>query len=222
MPMLNSYDDAIKAGQYQQQGAGEQIGNWLGNLPAQMDKEQERQLKKQEEQVKLYTDLRNAGYSSEEAHSRLTRTFAPTQFLQNFLSGGKDTGMQAPAEDVFATKRAKEKLELEKMGAEIGELKGKEKYYREGGSYRRSDSDGWTPAQLQARLSFLSDNPDQAEEGEIEEISAKIRGGLGINKKGPKAPRPMRSKYQVGQTVTLKNGKTVTIKSVRPDGTMEY
>lgn len=50
---------------------------------------------------------------------------------------------------------------------------------------------------------------------------AAIQSPAGADRMAPQAAAPA-SKYSVGQTVKLRNGQTVTIKKLNPDGTFEY
>lgn len=52
--------------------------------------------------------------------------------------------------------------------------------------------------------------------------SAGSAGSAGSASPKPATPAASASKHSVGERVTLKNGKTVTIKKINPDGTFEY
>jgi hypothetical protein len=152
-----------------------------------------KQMEEYDDQMKFYKNLRDAGYSPEEAHDRVKKMIeggSGTSFIQKILTGAaKNVFSPGSEEDQTSLNRKKERAELEKTKAETGLANAKTGYYKDGGP-RRSVIDKMTPNQLQSRLKFITDpasNPDYDSEetkAEAAYITQKIQDISGFSPGG--------------------------------------
>lgn len=103
--------------------AAQQILNVIGQVPAEVQKRQEKVQKDETERVKLFIALREAGYSEEDATSRVNRAHRSTAFVEKIFGIGNDNAFQPPTEDATALAKKKTSAELEKTTAETAKIK---------------------------------------------------------------------------------------------------
>lgn len=106
----------------------------------------EAKMKKEKSKLTYYTELRNAGYSAEEATARVNKQFSGT-FLDRAL-GRDSAGFEKPAQDTFLSKTAEDKSIIKKNDAVAdyyNRSKGK-------GTYPNNTKDG-EPASVQTARS---------------------------------------------------------------------
>lgn len=192
----------------------EQIGNLLTAIPQEVQKRKERQKTDVMDQVKLYSTLREAGYTPEDAHSKVTRTYRSTGFLENLISGGTSVFNKPTEDDKFGLEREKTKAETGKIKAETGLATEKAGYYKAGGP-KRTVIDKMTPNQLQQRLKYLNNSVLMADPGSEEEqtmkaemdyITQKIQQTSGF-KQPASEPETTGGMVRVQRLSDSKNGK---------------
>lgn len=163
-------------------GSGEQIMNLISGVPAEMEKKQEKQKQDTMDQVKLYTQLREAGYTPEDAHKRVTRTYRSTDFIENLVGGGRDENVLTPPTqtDKVGMEQEKGKAELAKTKAETGKTKAETRkaiaqsgYYNRGGAQGRN-YEGLTPNQIQTRIKSLQGQLGMGSEEEDSNLNSEI------------------------------------------------
>ena len=173
----------------------EQIGSLLTGTMQEVQKRKEHQKNDVMVQVKLYATLREAGYSPEDAHSKISRTYRSTGFLENLLGGGSHVFNQPTEEDKVGLERQKTRADIKKTEAETGLATAKKGYYEEGGP-KRTVIDKMTPNQLQQRVKYLTsiqgtlDTPEENQniEGEIKFINERIQETAGYKPKETEMP----------------------------------
>lgn len=100
----------------------EQILSVISQVPEQVRAQQEKRAKDTADQVKLYSMLREAGYSEEDATERVNRSYRSTEFIQNLLTGKSDNAFQKPTEeDKTSLEKKKTQAEITKLGAETAQ-----------------------------------------------------------------------------------------------------
>lgn len=187
---MASLDEMLRAGYKPQESSIEQV---VGLLKSAQDSAAARQKKTQQDtqdQTKLFIQLREAGYSSEEATAKVNRTYRSTDFIEKLVNGENQNPFNAPAsgEDSVTLNTAKTKAETRKTNAQAG-------YYEAGGP-KRTVIDKMTPNQLQSRLKYLEgvkgvmDTPEENQniEDEIKFINDKIQGISGFAQPGADQP----------------------------------
>lgn len=224
---MATLDEMIRLGYKPAQSKTEQIASLLSGVTQEAQKQEQKQAKDVEDQTKLYMTLREAGYSPEDAHAKVTRTYRSSDFVQNLLGGDANVLSPPTGEDKVGIEQRKEKAGIDKTIAETTLAKSKSKYYDEGGP-KRSVIDKMTPNQLQSRLKYLNDQLNLAEAGSEEEqnmkaemqyVNEKIQKISGFQDNQATTPATSKkTKYSVGQTVYYK-GKPVKIKGINQDGT---
>lgn len=187
---MASLDEMLKAGYTPVKSGAEQIAGLLNQSGAKAQATQQQQEKDTEDQAKLYISLREAGYSKEDAATRVTRTFRSTNFIQNIMNGTGNNVFNPPvAEDKVSLEQQKGKADIAKTEAETKLATSKAGYYDAGGP-KRSVIDKMTPNQLQQRVKYLEsikgtlDTPeDNANvDSELQYVNEKIQQISGFKK----------------------------------------
>lgn len=153
---MASLDEMTKAGYkpVQQKSTIDQISSLLSGVQEGMAKKQEKEKADLMDQVKLYGELRGAGYSPADAHERVTRTYRSTDFIER-LVGGQTSEMGAPTEeDKTSLDRRKAVAGIGKDKAETRKATAQAGYYERGGPSRKG-YEGLTPNQIQTRIKSL-------------------------------------------------------------------
>ena len=200
---MASLDEMLRAGYTPVKSSAEQVAGLLNGVNAQAQKNQQQQQADTAEQAKLYITLREAGYSKEDATSRVQRSYKSTGFIQDLMSGKGNNVFNPPTQDDdvdLKTQKARadiKKTEAETKSAEAEvPLKGaKTDYYKQGGA-KRTVIDKMTPNQLQARVKYLEsikgtlDNEeDNANvDQELSYVNQKIQEISGFKKPDAEAP----------------------------------
>lgn len=231
--MATSLQDIKDAGLLPYQpSATDQLMQFVSGVPAAMKVQQAENVDKQNKQLELYQNLRNAGYSSDEAHSRVSRSFGPTDFLQRMLTGDSASAFAPPATagagDPTSLAIEKTKADISKTKAETGMIAGREAWYRGTG---RQSGGGRTPDPVleASRLRGIldgyvkrtypmmsgTDREQMKNDPTIAAITKKMNSLTGIDPTsgGPGQP------HKVGATVTYK-GKPYTVAGYNQDGTV--
>ena len=160
--MAESLSDIVAAGFSPTQSSPfEQILSTVSGGFEKAAKQREENIKREQEQVELYTKLRDAGYTKETASERVGRTFRSTDFIENIVlkATGQDRAFVPPTEEPLKTQ--KELAEISLTGA-------KAKYYNEGGSRKFKDANSMTTGQMQSELSRISDPKKNVDYGSDE------------------------------------------------------
>ena len=93
----------------------EQIGNLLTGTQQDMEKKDAKRKEDVMNQMKLYGQLRENGYSAEDATARVNRMYGSTNFLEKVLTGNQGTVFNPPTgEDKWAMESEKQRLENKK------------------------------------------------------------------------------------------------------------
>ena len=146
----------------------DQILGFINGLDEQAQKKQEEERKDLKDQVALYNNLREAGYSSEDAHARVTRSYRSTGFIEKMIGGGQDSAFQKPTEqDSAGMKRQESILDLQQKKANIGKTKADTRKsvaaarYSDRRGTGRATGDGYSISQKRGRMNDLMalDNP---------------------------------------------------------------
>lgn len=186
--MPASLEEMKSLGYGPKKSSAETIMNTVNAARDTVEKRDAKQKNDLMDQVKLYGDLRNAGYSPEDAHARVTRTYRSTAFIERIVNGEADNAFQKPPAGAD-----KQSLETQKTKAEIGKIKAetratvsKGRYYDKGGARGLGNKDQWTPNQWQGYIDFLTNedrNPDFGTPDNDEEVSfarEKLRASAGF------------------------------------------
>lgn len=152
----------------------EQIMGFVNGVQEQAQVQQKKEKEDVMEQVKLFTELRNAGYSPEDAHKKVTRTYRSTGFIERLI-GGETNAFQKP------TETDKAGLEAQKTKADIGKTKADTRksvaqagYYERGGAAGRKGLDGLSPNQIQQRIKDLRNQLGMGEEEDDVNLNSEI------------------------------------------------
>lgn len=161
-----------------QKSSTDQILELLTGQNEFVNKQAETKKKDFEDQQKLYTTLRENGYSQQEAHDRVTRNFRSTNLLQNILEGKLSQDNKAPTgydkfavDTLNATANASKIKSPEETAADIAKTKSEatlntskaSAYDRGDMGKRQVAADKMNAAQLQREIKRMSDpfeNPD--------------------------------------------------------------
>jgi hypothetical protein len=100
------------------QGAGGQIAGLLGQMPDVYQKQAEKKNADFTNQVKLYHDLRESGYSAEEAQTRVQRNYRSTNFLESVIGGTDNKFTKGSETDKVGMEREKAVADLEHIKAQ--------------------------------------------------------------------------------------------------------
>lgn len=230
---MATLDEMLKAGYTPQKSTVQQISDVAAGAQDYAQKQTTEQSTNLQNQTKLYFDLRQQGYSKDDATARVNRSFQSTNFIQNLMTGNGNA-FQAPVNpDQVEMEQAKARAESTAKSADaqakIAEAKkftAQANYYDKGGPAQRyAHNDNLTPNQIQGRIKELrgqmgmgtpeEDSDIQNEIGYMNDLFNKKSGF----QKGGGAGKTA-GKYKPGQQVYYK-GKPVTIKSVNDDGTYE-
>lgn len=181
---MASLNEMLKAGYKPAQSSTEQI---FGLLKTAQDQAQANDKKNQQDtadQTKLFIQLREAGYSTEEAATKVNRTYRSTDFIENLVNGGKAKNPlnQPSGEDKVTLDTRKTKADIGKAEADTALAKSKANYYDAGGP-KRTVIDKMTPNQLQSRIKYLEsikgtmDTPEDNQniEDELKFINDKLQ-----------------------------------------------
>lgn len=150
---MATLEEMQKLGYGPKQNGMQQIASLLSGYNDQNQKQVEQKSKDVQDQVKLYTTLREAGYSSEDATARVNRTYRSTGFLEEMMSGKRDENVFNPssAEDKTGLDTEKTKADIAKTKADAVKSNAQADYYKGGGAAGRNYS-GLTPNQIQMRI----------------------------------------------------------------------
>lgn len=186
------------------------LSTFLGGVAEELDPQNKQ--KKARDKLAYYTELRNAGYSAEEATARLKKDFSGG-FLENIINRNS-AGFTPPASDPYALSTEKARLANENTKADIEVKKSKARYWDSGGA-SSAGINTMTSNQLQSRLKYLeqsleSDEPEVQDE--IKAINARLRA-LSM-----KDPGKSESKEVVG---TFKSSSGKPYKRFK-DGSVEW
>lgn len=121
-------------------------------LPETIFKSKESKMAEDKQKVDYYNALRQSGYSSEQATSRINEYNAPN-LIQKILGQGNKGNFQPPANDPQGTASQKAQAELDKTKAETRKFNAQADA---GGFAKRVDYDTFTTNQLQSRLKALN------------------------------------------------------------------
>jgi hypothetical protein len=195
---MPSLDEIKRAGlETSQSGAGDQILSLMSGVaqavPAEIQKRQEREKAETMDQVKLYAQLREAGYSAEDATAKVQRTYRSTSFIERLLRG-KGNAFQAPGgEDKIGQESRKTEAEIGKIQAETGTIKSRGAYYDRGGASGQG-YEKLTPNQIQTRIKTLkedmgmgSEEDDLNLQAEIDYLNELFNKKSGFRKEAPDA-----------------------------------
>lgn len=216
-------------------GAGSQIAQFLASLPGIAQKQSQQQSQDTQDQSKLYFDLRQQGYSQEDAADRVNRSYRSTNFMQNLLGGQSNVFQPGTETDQIDAERAKAKSEAaaklqdqETKKAEAQKFLAQATYYQNGGAAQKyNHNDNLTPNQIQGRIKELrgqvgmgTPEEDQSINDEISYMNNLFNKKSGFKGTDTSAAPATSGKYKAGQTVYYK-GKPVVIKKINDDGTYE-
>lgn len=172
---MASLDEMTRAGYKPavKESSTDQILKMVSGVQEQAQKQQEKQKADTMDQVKLYGELRKAGYSPEDAHAKVTRTYRSTGFIERLLTGQADSFQRPTGPD-------EQQIAATKQKAEIGETKAKTRktmaqagYYERGGPSRKG-YEGLTPNQIQSRIKSLREQIGMGEEEDDANLESEI------------------------------------------------
>lgn len=188
---MPSLDEIKRAGLEVSESSGpDQIMSLLSGaaqkIPAEIEKRKEKLKEDESNQVKLFMDLRQAGYSPEDATAKVQRTYRSTGFIERLLNGQGNAFQKPTGEDKISLEERKTKAELGKTKSETRKNIAQAGYYerRPGGSVA---GQGYSIAQKRGRIADLSsvenelgihsDDPDAAlaARQELEILNEEIR-----------------------------------------------
>jgi len=212
MPVTYSNEDNSALGQ---------IGRMVNTVREETIKQQEKRKQDTMDQIKVYAQYREAGYSPEDSTVRTNRMFGAHSFLEKMVTGQGGNAFNPPQgqdkwdreEEKATLENRKTRLGLRETQAGIKEKLASAKYKTEmtgegahAGEKALYDEDGnivaWVP-KTSAQIKQPSE--DNAFASLVEQ--------------GGQTQQPVPTgKYQAGQTVYYK-GKPMKIKAVNPDGT---
>lgn len=194
---MATVDEMLKLGYGPKQkspSAIEQIGSLLGGYNDQTAKQDAKTQEDTMNQVKLYGALVEAGYSPEDATSKVNRTYRSTNFIEDMVNGKSNVFNQPAGQSKYALDKEKTKADIAKTKASTASeeadipLKGaKTKYYNEGGP-KRTVNDKMNPNQIQTRIKYLEtmrgamDTPEENQdvENEIKLLNERMRALSGF------------------------------------------
>lgn len=208
-------------------GVGESIlaalSGGVQNAIKQTDEKPTKDMQMLDEQVKLYNNLREAGYSPEDAHTKVKGLAGGTGFINKILTGGQKDALGTPTEEDQTA------LNTRKANAAIYESEGKGSYYANGG--KSTSVSGKTLETLQKYRADLLDfmkNPGGFEPGsrgdkmtpensrKIADIDARIGQLAGLpQNQGAGNVGGNTGKYPVGSRVRIKGGGTGIVRGYR-------
>lgn len=166
---MASLDEMLKAGYTPQKSGVEQIAGLVSDVNEKQKKASEQRMQDVSEQVKLYSTLREAGYSKEDATARVNRNYRSTGFLENILTGQGGNALNPPEGQDKAA------LEAEKTKSQTALDTAKAKYYSGGGPSAKYANTNLTPNQIQMRIKDLRSQVGMGDADQDSDIQTEIQ-----------------------------------------------
>lgn len=135
----------------------DQILGFLNGVDEQGLKQKEKEKADVMEQVKLYGELRKNGYSPEDAHAKVTRTYRSTSFIERLVAGDSNAFQKPTGEDAATLDNQKAKADIAKTESETKKNNANAGYLDRGGA-KGLNYDKLTPNQIQTRIKYLREN----------------------------------------------------------------
>lgn len=176
---MATLDEMMKAGYTPTVSPEQQISNVITGAQDYAKKQSDQQASDLSDQTKLYFNLRQQGYSKEDAAERVNRSYRSTNFIQSIVGGGGNA-FQAPTNpDQVEMEQTKAKNEaavktadVAKANAEAKKFSAQADYYAAGGPAQRyAHNDSLSPNQMQQRIKYLETQKGMGSQEEDADIA---------------------------------------------------
>lgn len=233
---MASLEEMLRAGYAPAKSPLTQITDLINGVSQAEQKRQEKEQKDVAEQTKLYTTLREAGYSQEDATAKVNRTYRSTGFIEKMVNGDNSNVFNQPTgEDNVALEQQKKKADIgktkadaEKSLAQRDRMKNLTDLLSSPGANRQSEQirktlDSYikrTYPGISAGAGTEEEQAGLATDKYVAQLENALNKSLALPADTAPAEKtqPKAAKYKAGQTVYYK-GKPVKIKSINTDGT---
>lgn len=221
---MPSLDEMRRAGYTvpEEESPVDKILSFVNGVDEQTIKQAEKRKVDQEDQIKLYLELRRQGYSEDMAHEKVSRLHRSTGFVEDLVKGalGDRDQFQRPDQeaDLVGLERREKMADIGKTKAETRQALSRARAYDRGQAGGRI-KDSWTPNQIQSYISFLTDedrNPDYGTPENDEEITfarTRLRESAGFEPSGAGVAAEEQPPADAGRA------QVERIPMVKPDGT---